>query len=185
MRRQRERKEGDLLAQVNDYTSFCFCRMTSCRNPFHDSLLSSPLPSFHLPLFSALLILYLHVIRVTSRDAFFPAPSIFSIPSSPVFFVFLLLSVFFHKSCTDSRKICSCRDKDPLWLLYAELSLSFLAACLSLVVSISSLSSVKSLTAQPFSLAPVSVSLSSSLPALCHSPLSLPFTNQYAGQQAV
>lgn len=172
------------MAQVNDYTSFCYCRMTSCRNLFHSFLLSFTL------LTSLFLSVLLFSYCMSSKSH--QAAQFFQCPLLP------LLSTLVFLFCYCER--CQNRNVFPLIFLPVRrfaaietrtfsdcfmsgyLSLSSPSVFLCVFVSISSLIFVISLTVQ--SLFPcLSSSLHPSLPSVTH--LSLPFTNQYAGQQAV
>lgn len=134
---------------------------------------------------------YLDVIEITSSNTFFPQFPFFCVPS-PLFFFFVLLvcsfgsmskqKCFHHKSSLRSRKFP--RTRTFSWLLYIKISL-FLTPSSSLYLSLSLLSplSSRSLCQLSFFTPCLSSSLHPSLPSVTH--LSLPFTNQYAGQQAV
>ena len=185
-----ERKaEGDLLAQVNDYTRFCVCRMTSCRNLFHHFLLSYP-PFISLSLYPPSIFSIWMSSKLHQATRFFhSSPSFVSHPLS--FFCFVSVfpridvktEMFSPQIFSPVQKICT--DKDLLLTALRQVISRPPSILLSVFVSISSLSFVKSLTvpALSFFTPCLSSSLHPPLPSVTH--LSLPFTNQYAGQQAV
>ena len=160
--------------------------MTSCRNRFHNFL-------FSLSWLSLCPLLYLcacHPNNIKQRVLSTVSPQF---PLMSAVFLFVLLLCYFRdvsrQKCLptnhlSSQMTCSYKDKEPFWLLYVGLPISSLTLCLPLCTCLYLSSHLCRITHCAISLlvCPCS-SLHPHLPSVAH--LSLPFTNQYAGQQAV
>lgn len=143
-------------------TSFCFCRMTSCRNLFHNVLLSS------LSLFLS------HSFPICMSSKLHQATHFFHNFPTFSFLVFLFCYCFFTNVFplifSPVRRFAALKTRTfSECFVSSDLSPSSLAVCYTVFVSISLLPFVISLTVLSLSF---SVFFSSSLSALCHSPLS-------------
>lgn len=162
--------------------------MTSCRNLFHGFLLSyTPLSSL---LFSVLLFSYLHVIKITSGNIFFPQ----FFPPCSLFYPLLSLCFVTVFPQTDVKtEMFSHKSFSPVWRFAAAKTRTFSdcfmssylflsSPCLPLSVFVS-ISPLSNHSLCQLSLSPsTSVFLSSFLSALCHSPLSLSQINMLANR---
>ena len=154
------------------------------------TIFSSLVPSFHLSFSLSSLFFLSGCHRNYIKQHVFSTFSLLLCPIFSVFFCFVSVFLQIHvKTEMFSPQIFSpvqkiSTDKDRLLTaLRQDISLPH-SILLSVFVSISSLSFVKSLTVPALFFTPcLSSSLHPSLPSVTH--LSLPFTNQYAGQQAV